>query len=327
MILLVITVMVILFGVFVYWDNNRLLVEYQTIEMTQLPQGFDGYRILQISDLHEKEFGDGQKKLIEEINALEYDAIVFTGDMMDKPEKTDFSAFFTLLEGIENKENAFFVPGNTDPDSYEITQNGNVQKTSFIQEMEEHGVLLLESVEAIQKGEDSLYFINFDLASLDPGEGFTPVYGRVARPIEKAHAYAEYQNQQLLQFSQLQESDDEVLIALSHYPIVDVQMDYLERISPIRKNMLILAGHYHGGQIRIPFLGALFVPEAWYDRNGLFPPRDRVSGLWEYNGTKQYVSTGIGSSDALSFLNFRLFNPPQINLITLTKEQDDSSEG
>jgi predicted MPP superfamily phosphohydrolase len=40
-----------------------------------------------------------------------------------------------------------------------------------------------------------------------------------------------------------------------------------------------MAGHYHGGQFRIPFVGALFVLEAWYEKSGLFPPQDRVKGL------------------------------------------------
>ncbi|WP_165967209.1 metallophosphoesterase [Jeotgalibacillus sp. S-D1] len=316
-ILAVVSVSIICCIAYIYWDNNRLTIEEQTIQMDALPKAFEGFRILQITDLHEKEFGTGQTDLIRKINAQEYDAIVFTGDMLDDPQQSDYTAFFDLLDGIDNKENAYFVPGNTDPDSYVVQEQRGLEKSAFILQMEERGVLLLESVKTIQKEEDTIHFVNFDLASLNPEEGFKAVYGRVGRPVEKETAYLDYQNQMLEQFSKLNDADEEVLIALSHYPVVDEQMDYLDRFYALRKNMLILAGHYHGGQIRLPFIGAPFVPEAWYENGGLFPPRDRVSGLWEYKNTQQYVSAGLGSSDAVAFLKFRLFNPPQINLLTL----------
>lgn len=116
---------------------------------------------------------------------------------------------------------------------------------------------------------------------------------------------------------------DEIVIALNHYPIADERIDYIKK-DPATEWVdldLIIAGHYHGGQIRVPFLGALFVPEPWYEPHSFFPPQDRVKGLWEYAETKQYVSAGLGTSDAIPFLKFRLFNPPEINVMTLKEKE------
>ena len=136
--------------------------------------------------------------------------------------------------------------------------------------------------------------------------------------------YYAHQKQLLDEFAILDQiADSEVLIALTHYPVVDPRIDELKSSEKyvFRNYDLIITGHYHGGQIRFPLLGAVFVPEAWYDNGGFFPPTDRVKGLWEYNGTKQYVSTGLGSSDAIPFMKFRFLNPPEINILTLKRER------
>ena len=79
---------------------------------------------------------------------------------------------------------------------------------------------------------------------------------------------------------------------------------------------MVLAGHYHAGQWRIPFYGALFVPDA-FSGLYLFPNQDEVKGLITWGDTNQYVSAGLGASSSCKFLQFRLFNTPEINLLTL----------
>ena len=63
------------------YDNNRFVIVEQNVIIDELPEEFDGYRILQISDLHGKYFGENQSDLLAVINALDYDCIILTGDM------------------------------------------------------------------------------------------------------------------------------------------------------------------------------------------------------------------------------------------------------
>ncbi|AJD92681.1 hypothetical protein JMA_33640 [Jeotgalibacillus malaysiensis] len=307
---------ILLFALYVYWDNQRFIVTEQEIEM----EGnlTDDIRILQISDLHEEVFGENQSDLAGRINELEYDILLFTGDMMNSIENGDTAPFFDLIRGIENKDRAYFVTGNTDPYPYEVTES-SIEKAAYIQEMESLGVKYLESIEEININNQTLVLTDHELSVLNPDEPYTYVEGKPKIPYENAPAYKEYKQQQLNQVSQMLSETDQTVISVTHYPVADPQFEHIEKESGryvFRDYDLILAGHYHGGQIRLPFIGALFVPEPWY-QNAVLPPQDRVKGLWESHGIKQYVSTGLGSSNAVSFLNFRMFNPPEINLITL----------
>ncbi|WP_078553434.1 metallophosphoesterase [Bacillus alkalicellulosilyticus] len=316
-------VLLSVFVIYTVWDNNRIIVVEEEIFLPHLPEAFDGYTMLQVTDLHEKEFGKNQHRLISLINSLEYDAILFTGDMLDNIESTNFSPYYTLIEGVKNKETALYVAGNADPLNYTLSRYEPNDKSAFVQGMEERGVSLLESIFTVEKEGASLNFVDFDLVTTDKKWKET-VFNNSDSSSEYKTKLQSYEMQLLEEISSLEETiEQEPIIALSHYPIVDVRIDYLEYA--VQHDLpaidLIIAGHYHGGQIRIPFWGALFVPEPWYERSGLFPPRDRVKGLWEYKGIQQYVSAGLGSSDAIPLLKFRVFNPPEINLITLKKAE------
>ncbi|MGM0874200.1 MAG: metallophosphoesterase [Bacillota bacterium] len=317
--LLGLLLLIMVLVIYTVWDNNRIKVVEQEIAINNLPEEVDGFKILQVTDLHEKVFGTNQERLIEEINSIDYDAIVFTGDMLISGNSSNYEPFYELLEGINNKEHALFVPGNSDPSSYVVDHEKKLKKHEFIEGMELRGVKLLESINSVEKGTSHIHFVDFELSILDPQM-------RAAIPTEgKSAIYVQHRNQLLKEMSKLGAANDsDVLIALNHYPVVDARIDQLMNNpnNEFREYDLIMAGHYHGGQIRLPFIGALFVPEPYYERSGLFPPQDRVKGLWEYKQTKQYVSAGLGSSQTVSFLKFRLFNPPEINVLTLKKKEN-----
>ncbi|MCE7792754.1 metallophosphoesterase [Salipaludibacillus sp. CUR1] len=306
---------------FTIWDNNRIILAEQDIEIEGLPSELEGFRILQVTDLHEKYFGENQSRLSDKINGIDYDVIVFTGDMLETGNTTDFHPFYSLIDGITNKDHALFVHGNSDPEPYRYGRHTPFERHEFINGMEDKGVTLLESVYTVEVGSAHVHFTEFELSLVEPGKGLAEIDQQAK--IEQSEHYQDYLNHQkdLLEEMQVldEASQEDVLISLYHYPIVDFRVDLLmdDPDSLLRDFDLMLAGHYHGGQIRLPFVGAPFVPEPYYERSGLFPPQDRIKGLWEYRGLKQYVSAGLGSSDALPLLNFRFLNPPEINLLTL----------
>ncbi|TXC92348.1 metallophosphoesterase [Metabacillus litoralis] len=315
-ILVVLLIVFIVIITYTIWDNNRVTIVEEDILVEDLPIELEGFKILQVTDLHEKEFGYNQHKLIDKINSIEYYVLALTGDFLKSPESLNYSPTYELLDSIQNKNHVLYVPGNTDPDPYFI-KNGTVSKNSFLLGLEERGVKLLESVYTINQKGANVQFVHFELSIIDPKSQLAVSNDR------KTAVGAQHTKSLLLEMPPLDDGNKSaVLIALTHYPVVDARIDQIME-NPnliLRKYDLITAGHYHGGQIRLPFVGALFVPEAWYDRSGLFPPQDRVKGLWQYKGTKQFVSAGLGSSNAIPLLNFRFLNTPEIAVLTLRRK-------
>lgn len=139
------------------YDNNRVVVKEQDVIIERLPDSFDGFKILQITDLHGKSFGKDQSKIISLINNLDYDMIAITGDM-NNTRSTDSEEFLKLLDGIEDKELVFYVNGNVGPFAYdeftgEITDEGKI--------LEEKGCIVLTKPYEIQRGNDTLLVSNY----------------------------------------------------------------------------------------------------------------------------------------------------------------------
>lgn len=80
---IIICSIIILLGVFLYWQNNDLVVSNYTYCSEKITEELDGYKIVQISDLHNKEFGSHNKKLINKVKKEKPDIIVITGDLVD----------------------------------------------------------------------------------------------------------------------------------------------------------------------------------------------------------------------------------------------------
>lgn len=301
------------------YDNQRFVVTEQTVTLDDLANSFDGYRILQISDLHGKYFGENQLDLLSAINQLDYDCILFTGDM-NKYEESDLlssQAIFDLINGIEKKEMAFWVDGNTGPFAIDMINGsctGNLTKIG--KEIEESGVnVLLSPVEITREGE-SIWLVP-ELNQTDIQMNYLEMTEDMFESTE------DYQNvilygQKLQKWYEQLSDNGQVKIRVNHYPIQTnmTQADW-DGLGYLDYDLSI-AGHYHGGQLRLPFFGALYIPSPTSGiANGYFPKQNEVKGLNQIIDMQQYISAGLGSSASISFLDFRLFNTPEINLITL----------
>ena len=170
--MLSILLLFLVLSIYTIYDNNRIKVVEQEIVIDDLPEELEGFTILQVTDLHEKEFGENQTRLIKEINSLRYDAIVFTGDMLVSGLSENYQPYYTLIEGINNKENALYVPGNSDPNNYEMPSEQTFQNHDFIKGMEDRGVKLLESIQSIKVGSANVHFVDFELSIINPKRGF-----------------------------------------------------------------------------------------------------------------------------------------------------------
>ncbi len=265
------------------WDNHRLTVAEQDIAVEDLPGQLENFSILQISDFHEKEFGNKQERLINTINSLDYDVLVFTGDMLDNEQSRNYEPFYTVLEGINNKEHLYFVSGNADPPSYQVSPS--FEKSEFIKGLEKRGVTFLESFAQIDVDGASVHFVNFELSIIKDPKSIGSIAGVIQPDYISNENYLDYQKQLWSKMEEQDVEDSDLLVALNHFPVADARVDYIQQDSATvwRDFDLIIAGHYHGGQIRLPFFGAIFVPEAWSATNAFFR---QETGWTDYGSTR-----------------------------------------
>jgi len=296
------------------WDNNRVILINQAVKINELPDSFEDYKILVLSDLHGKRFGDQQQKLLELIHTIEFDVVYIAGDM----QESDISGFDPLLEilaGLPQETPVYYVGGNWGPyESDAIT--GEVLEAGEI--LQSYGVLLLTQPVQIDRGEDHIWFVpgfsysnNQKWLALSESKLNTEL-----APLDQMYysQTLDYQSLLLDRISTI--PDEDVLIGLMHIPLAKEALDALNDYPPYD---LIIAGHFHGGQIRLPLIGAIFVPDKNSRFFGFFPDNRYVSGLYNGKATQQYVSRGLGSTGIIPLLKFRLFNTPEIILITLQK--------
>lgn len=312
--IVLIIVILILVTIYNCINNSSVNVVTEVIEIDDLPSEFEGFTILQLTDLHGKSFGHKQEKLVKLINKLDFDIVAITGDMQNRQEE-DYEPSIDLIKGIDNKE-IFYTPGNhgpmvyTDEDTFnsftKSSMSGNNDNKGIVNknelrnkenrvkreltkpgmEMNNLGVKFLDKSYSIKRGDKTLWVSEL-------------VYLEDFKDLSKG----KYRS-------------GDIKLALTHYPMSKSVYEGKES-KKIGKYDLILAGHYHGGQWRIPYIGGLFIPDL--NENGILPSQDRVSGLTNWGGYKQYVSVGIGAGGPIKLLRFRFFNKPEIDLIKLVK--------
>ncbi|MBP3040236.1 metallophosphoesterase [Bacillaceae bacterium Marseille-Q3522] len=102
--------LVLLIG-FCYWQNNDIVVTNIEYKNEKIPQEFDGYKILHVSDLHNKEFGSNQARLVKHTQEISPDIIVITGDLIDS-NRTDLDIAMAYIEQAVEIAPVYFVSGN-----------------------------------------------------------------------------------------------------------------------------------------------------------------------------------------------------------------------
>ena len=128
---------------------------------------------------------------------------------------------------------------------------------------------------------------------------------------------------QILYDAQRTMGSSDIHIALSHEPPTDEFIYTSEDHDPssgrfLSSPELILAGHYCGGVWRLPVVGAFYVPDRTLNRGGWFPAQERVSGQSIVGETQVYITRGVSTNGDVPLMPFRLFNQPEISVLTLT---------
>lgn len=243
---------------FFTWQNDAITVNERVIKNEKVPEAFDGYKIVQISDLHNKEFGDKQSKLLAKIKRIQPDIIVVTGDLIDS-KTTNIDVALDLMKGASEMAPTYYVSGNHEAWSGVYD--------SLKHKLEETDVIVLEDSKVeVSKENSSIELIGLsDIA-------FANLNSSTSSGVEYTKDIV----------SKLIDTTNTFRILLSHRP----ELFHVYSASEVD---LVFSGHAHGGQFRLPFIGGVVAPD-----QGIFP--EFTEGIHMKNNTAMIVSRGLGNS-------------------------------
>ena len=273
--ILIILLLIIFIPIFLFSQNNVIQVSEYNIYSNKISEDF---KILQISDLHSKNFGKKQSKLIKKINEIKPDIIVFTGDSFDANRSTgqkDLEPTLNIVRQIKNNYPIYYITGNHEEANDDLWEKLKPQ-------LENLNIKILDSKSIDLSNEITITGIN------DPGH-----YKKNNNKFNKILYNLSNKN-----------NNDKFNILLSHRPSLikeynNTQFD------------LILSGHAHGGQWRLPFLL----------ENGIYAPTEEFfpeykNGLHKLKHANLIISRGLGNSRC----PIRLFNYPELVVINIKSQ-------
>ena len=275
-------IFIILFLIIVYAryvGTMGLVTKEYTIKSKDIPDGFDGIKIVHFSDIHYNRAISKKKieSIINEINLIKPDIVVFTGDLIDKDVKLtdkDYNDLTNLLLKIKARYGKYAILGNHDYVN-EMDKVISVYEGSNFKYLDNDYDILYD------KNNEKIFIGGINTVSYDMDD------------VSKTMSYFK------------DNEDIPYKIILVHEP------DISDKIVKDYSVNLILSGHSHGGQIRLPIIGPIYTPphsKKYYDDH------------YDINGTSLYISSGIG----VSTINYRLWNRPSINFYRINKEASNN---
>ena len=257
--------------------TKGLVTKEYKITSSSIQDNFHGFKIVHISDVHYGRTTDKKdlNNMVKEVNLLKPDIVVLTGDLIDKDTKLD-----DILKGeISEALNSI----NANVGKYAISGNHDNNFSEWESIINDGGFKNLN-----------------DTYELIYNDGYTPILlAGLSSNLNNQIDITERYNK-ILEYSNNENIKELYKILLIHEP------DYISNIDHSNFN-LILAGHSHNGQVRLPFIGGIILP------NGA---KKYYKEHYKINNTDLYISSGIGTSG----ISFRLFNKPSINFYRLTNK-------
>ena len=277
----------ILMYLYIKYNVNTLEVTKYVVENKKVPKEFDGYNIVQISDLHSKLFGENNKKLIQKIKSLNPDIVVVTGDLIDG-ENNNYNVALDFMKEISKLYRVYYIIGNH-------------EQKSLIKKYKDEYKDYFNKLHQID-------FVNLDNNKVEivKGDSNINLYGLTV-PYSCYKYLFDNQETTSIDIDFLEEKlgkvdREQFNILLAHTPF------YFDEYEKWGAD-LTLCGHVHGGVVRLPFIGGLLSPDRKF-----FPKYDL--GKYEKNNSTMIVSKGLGGSKVLIRINCK----PEIVSIKLKSD-------
>ncbi len=278
-------ILAFLIGLFIWAFWNGLVIERYEIKTGKVTEDI---KIVLITDLHSHIYGKEQKEIADKIREQKPDLILLGGDIADDGVPIEGTKQF--LSAIKDIADIYYVSGNHEFWSGDIE---NIKNT-----IRSYGVTVLEN------SYDEI-FVNGNkiiLAGVDDPDGFCEGYEKDGSDYTGEKLYNTYGS-----WDEKVEKSFESLVVNNYFSILLSHRPEKTDLYARLPFDLILSGHSHGGQARIPF----FINGIVAPNQGFFPKY--AGGLYEYSGKIHIVSRGVSFKPHMP----RIFNPPEIVVITL----------
>lgn len=267
--LCVIIVIIILFSAF---DNRLKVVEYEL----KTDKISNSVKIALITDLHSCLYGEGQYRLIQEIDKKHPDAVFLVGDIFDDNYINNNSRI--LIDNIAPKYKTYYVSGNHEWWSGKMYEH--------FKYLDDAGVIVLRG--------------NSDKLNIN---GNNIVVSGIDDPDVKSYDIQYKTHEEQLKSVAEKINPEYYNILLTHRP--ENAHEYFKYDFD-----LVLSGHAHGGQFRIPYiLNGFYAPN-----QGFFP--DLAGGMYDFGDNKLIVSRGLSKENTRLP---RIFNRPELVFISISK--------
>lgn len=275
---------------YLVWEDNAISVSHYTYESDKITPALDGFKIVQVSDLHNKSFGENSHFLIKKIEAEQPDLIVVTGDLVDR-SRTDIDIALDFIDQAAQIAPLYYITGNHEdalslPQIHKLTQGitdagGVVLDSEF--------VIISRSQGILYRGNNTADFDETTVLASAPDDVFCLIgLANINLFGSKIHYITPH--------------SDRLNVLLAHQPqVVD---NYTTE--PVD---LIFAGHAHGGQARLPFIGPVYAPG-----QGFHPIY--TEGIYDVGSASMVVSRGLGNS----VFPLRINNRPELVVVELKQD-------
>ena len=274
-------------------QNHSLELNGYKYKSDKVPSEFEGFRIIHLSDMHNCVYGNEADDLIRKVKNNKPDIIVITGDSFDSRRRQYFDSL-DIIRKLVSIAPVYYITGNHEELCPELSE-------IFLPQIKEYGVNILDcETKEIKKENSSIY-----ISGIRDFTSFAIEMGLLEKALDKnldcdeINAMKEAFIEKLSCFSS--EKPDGFNILLSHRP--EMNETYAENNFD-----LVFCGHAHGGQFRIPPVGAIYSPG-----QGFLPKYSEGPHL--FSNTTMIVSRGLGNSS----FPLRINNRPQIIVCELHK--------
>jgi len=244
--------------IWLYWGNNSIQITNIEVREKALPQAFNGFKIVQVSDLHNAEFGENQSRLLKKIKKMSPDIIAVTGDLIDS-NHTDIDKAMEFIKGAADIAPIYYVTGN-----HEAALKNYAEIEKMLRQ--EKVIILNDKTVRLEKNEEKIYIL-----------GLTDYNFYIRGEFKETRNYI------------IKQKLEELFLEADGYKILLSHRPELFKLYCEEEMNLVLSGHAHGGQIYAPVLGGLIAPN-----QGILPKY--TQGVYKNKDTKMVVSRGMGNS-------------------------------